>query len=94
LIKIKLPMIKNKKKQAKTIEKLNLIRSMYNNLKVITYREEREKLIKGEDSEVRHSSEDAETFEDRRSEKIEGCLLVYNKLNEKLPHHIRLDLLD
>lgn len=87
-------MITNKRKQEKTVEKLKLMRSMYNNLKVITYKEERKKFIEGETSELRHSSEDLDTFETRRSQKIEGCLIVYNKLNEKLPHHMRLDLLE
>ena len=87
-------MIKNKRKQAKTIKKLELIRTMYHSLIIITYKEEREKLIKGEISEVTHSSETFETFEDRRSEEIEELLKLYNTLNEKLPHHIRLDLLE
>lgn len=87
-------MIKNKRKQKKIIERLELIRDMHNKLLTLNYAKEREKLREGEISELRHSSEDAETFETRRSQKIEGLFLLYNSLNEKLPHHMRLDLLE
>ncbi len=63
-------MIKNKRKQEKTIKRLELIRDMYNKLLTLNYQQEREKLREGEVSEL--------------------C----NSLNEKLPHHIRLDLLE
>lgn len=86
--------INNKRKQEKTIKKLELMRSMYMKLATIDYREEREKLMNGEMSEMRHSSEDFETFETRRCKKREGLLALYNRLNEKLPHHMRLDLLE
>lgn len=89
-----LRIINNKRKQTKTIQKLQLIRMMYCKLNTMTYQDEREKYRERVESELRHSSEDVETFETRRSLKIQGLLTVYNKLNEKLPHHIRLDLLE
>lgn len=87
-------LIRNNRKQRKTIEKLELMKSMYEKYQRMNYKEEREKRTQGQDSELRHSSEDASTFNDRLSEKIEGLLLHYNNLNEKLPHHLRLELLE
>jgi hypothetical protein len=92
-------MIKNKRKQRKIIEKLELLKIMFTDLPLTTFNEERGKLQKernGEDvmSELLHSSEDAETFEERKSKKIEGILKLYNTLNEKLPEHMRQDLLE
>lgn len=87
-------MISNKRKQEKIIKNLELMRSMYDKLNIITYAEERKKLLEGENSELRHSSEEVETFETRRCQKIKGLLIVYNKLNQQLPHHMRLDLLE
>ncbi len=102
-------MIKNKRKQKKAIEKLELLRNMYDKLCSSTYKEEYEKMRKRKtDIEnieniediwdysiyVLHSSEDCETFEEKRSKKIEGVLKLYNSLNEKLPEHMRLGLLE
>jgi hypothetical protein len=106
-------MIKNKRNQLKTIEKLKLMQIMYVKLQTLNYQEERKKLLNSkalefnhsfEDfgtlafsdkvSELRHSSEDFETFETRRSEKLKGLFILYNNINEKLPHHMRLNLLE
>lgn len=87
-------MIKNKKKQDKIIKRLTILRNLYLKLSPITYQEEYNKFIERKESLITFSSEDAETFYDRKDRELDKILLAYNNLNEKLPHHIRLDLLE
>lgn len=86
-------MIKNKRKQEKIIGKLNKLRIEYHKFSGVTFQNEKQKFFNSMDSEVLHESEDAESFYDRKYETLNKIQFEYNRLNEKLPHHIRLEIL-
>lgn len=88
--------VKNKRKQKKLLKRLIKLSEEYNKWYTVDYSKAKEIYYKcPEQSEfLDFSSEEIERFKDRKTKKLEIVLTEYNKLNEKLPIHIRLDVLD
>lgn len=93
----KVGICKNKIKQKMIISKLKKIEKIHKKWMNITFSKARENYynnLKEDSIEIVHSSITYEGFNENKFKKIQELEIEYNHYNEKLPHHLRLQILE